>query len=478
MSELSTPTRFRAAGLRDRTPSGGIRSALAGGNTVGGWIREAAPRADGYRHVDTPAMINRLRDLGANHYCFGVWDSPTDFDDLRYEFAPAAQQAGLQLLPYVVPPSETFSWGKASRPYRMDYIAWAEAFARLALDYPVITAWAIDDFDWAENPAVFTPDCLARIRTAQLAINPELGFFTCAYRPAATSDAFMIKYGPYIDGIIFPFLDGGNFNTIRTDQVRADLAAVTETAGRHGVEVIFLGYAGRWLAGLLPPTAEYAFGCLGPAVAAASAGTLLGVVAYGLQVDGAPTIASERRSMYGDGRGVLVSGQVPITAGEYAELSTKITVEPGKPRHELGFWHSRAFGAEHPPQRGDFRIGVFLDDDEVWTGDVHDATWQQLWVLGHVLQGPVDVSAALRGKTEATLRFRLTALRDLEASSVDVGLDAIDSIGFTVPDPGFEDPAAWQLGGTDGPIVAAIDLFEPDRPERIFATVRDLYRAG
>lgn len=79
-------------------------------------------------------MINRLRELGANHYCFGIWDSPTDFDDLRYEFAPAAQQAGLQLLPYVVPPSETFEWGKSSRPYRMDYIAWAEAFARLALD--------------------------------------------------------------------------------------------------------------------------------------------------------------------------------------------------------------------------------------------------------------------------------------------------------------------------------------------------------
>ncbi|GAB3766781.1 hypothetical protein [Microlunatus parietis] len=478
MSEPSPQTRFRAAGLRDRIPPGGIRSALVGGNTVGGWIREAAPRTDGYRHVDTPAMINRLRDLGANHYCFGIWDSPTDFDDLRFEFAPAAQEAGLQLLPYVVPPSETFSWGKASRPYRMDYIAWAEAFARLALDFPVITAWAIDDFDWAENPSVFTPDYLARIRTAQLAINPELGFFTCAYRPAATSDAFMIKYGPYLDGIIFPFLDGGNFNTIRTDQVGADLAAVTETAGRYDVEVILLGYAGRWLAGLLPPTAEYAAGCLGPAVAAASSGQLLGVVAYGLQLDGAPTIANERRSMYGDGRGVLVSGQVPLTAGQYAQLSTPITVQPDSPRHELSFWHSRAFGAEHPPRRGDFEIGVFLDDEQVWTGDVHDATWQQLWVQGHVLQGPVDVSTALRGKTEATLRFRLTALRDLDASSIDVGLDTIETIGFTVPDPGFEDPAAWRIDGTGGPIVAAVDLFEPDRPERIFATVRDLYRAG
>jgi hypothetical protein len=57
-------------------------------------------------------------------------------------------------------------------------------------------------------------------------------------------------------------------------------------------------------------------------------------------------------------------------------------------------------------------------------------------------------------------------------------MDNLGAIGFTVPDPGFEDPAAWRIDGTGGPIVAALDVFEPDRPERIFATVRDLYRTG
>jgi hypothetical protein len=147
MPQDQLPRSYRARSFRDSVPPGGIKSALAGGNTVGGWIREAEPRSDGHRHIDTPAMIELLRRIGANHYFFGIWDSPTDFDDLGQEFAPAAQQAGIQLLPYIVPPSETFAWGKSSYPHVMDYLAWARAFAELSLKYPVLTGWAIDDFD-------------------------------------------------------------------------------------------------------------------------------------------------------------------------------------------------------------------------------------------------------------------------------------------------------------------------------------------
>ena len=97
-------------------PAGGIRSALTGGNTIGGSIREPEPRADGYRHLDTPAMIEKLKELNLNHYFYGVWDSPTDWDDLKSEFLPAAAEAGIQVWPYLVPPSETDLEGRASRP--------------------------------------------------------------------------------------------------------------------------------------------------------------------------------------------------------------------------------------------------------------------------------------------------------------------------------------------------------------------------
>lgn len=478
MSQDQLPRRYRAQGFRDSIPAGGLKSALPGGNTVGGWIREAEPRADGYRHVDTPAMIELLQRIGANHYFFGIWDSPTDFDDLVEEFAPAAQQANIQLLPYIVPPSETFSWGRSSHPYVMDYLAWARAFAELSLKFPVLTAWAIDDFDIGQNPAVFTGDYLAQIREAQFAINPDLGFFTCAYYGSATSDEFMIKYGPYIDGIIYPYLDGRNSNTIVADAVRDDIRAINEVTSKHDVGLIFLVYTGRFLDGVLAPTAEYAGSCVSQAVAAAAEGESFGVVSYGLQVDGAPTVANERRSMYGDGRGALVASHSAIKAGDFAELSTKITIDPASPRHELSFWHSRALQLWRIPQRGDFRILVQVDGAQVWSADVHDATWQQLWVQGLDPQGQFDVSSAMAGKTEATLSFRLTALRDFSGRSVDVGLDNLETIGFTVPDPGFEDPAAWQVKSSGGPIVGLVDVFVPNRPEQIVDAVGRAYQGA
>ncbi len=471
----SAPRRYRGTGLRDQTPTGGIKSALAGGNTIGGWIRERAARADGYRHVDTPAMIELLTSIGANHYCFGIWDSPTDFDDLHQEFLPAAQAAGIQVMPYIVPPSETFAWGKSSQPFVMDYIAWARAFAELSLKYPVLSAWAIDDFDWAENPAVFVPDYLAEIRAAQLAINPRLGLFTCAYITGATSNDFMIKYGPYLDGIVFPYLDGRNFNTIRPDRLRTDLDTIIDVTRRHDLDVIVLGYAGRWLAGLLEPTAEYVSAVVTEAVTRAAAGEILGVTSYGLQVDGAPAVGNGRRSMYGDGRGALLAPVVPVTEGQFAELTTRIEVQPDSPRHELGFWHSRTMSIEHVPERGDYRIDVLIDDTVVWSADVHDSTWQQLWVFGRSPQGAFDVSDALRGKTEATLAFRLTALRDVGGACIDVGIDAIETIGFTVPDPGFEDPTAWQAADSDGQLVAVVDHYQPNRPDLIIQAVREAY---
>jgi hypothetical protein len=47
-----------------------------------------------------------------------------------------------------------------------------------------------------------------------------------------------------------------------------------------------------------------------------------------------------------------------------------------------------------------------------------------------------------------------------------------------VPDPGFEDPAAWQVKSSGGPIVGLVDVFVPDRPERIIEAVGAAYRGS
>jgi hypothetical protein len=81
--------------MRGRTrgviPSGGIKSSKTGGNTIDAELREEAYRADGYRHYDSVNLIQRLRAMNANTYLFGIWESLTDWDDLRREFAPMAR---------------------------------------------------------------------------------------------------------------------------------------------------------------------------------------------------------------------------------------------------------------------------------------------------------------------------------------------------------------------------------------------------
>ncbi|MDN5727586.1 MAG: hypothetical protein L0G99_16900, partial [Propionibacteriales bacterium] len=242
MSNLMTH-RHRAPGFIGSLPAGGLRSVMPGGNTIGGWCREERPRADGFRHVDTQRMIERLLEVGANHFFFGIWDSPTDFDDLCVEFAPAAERAGLLLTPYIVPPSETFEFGRASEPYRTDYLAWAEAMAELSLRCPAVTSWAIDDFDIGANGDTFTPEHLAAIRERAASINPDLALLTCAYFGSATSEAFLARYGPYVDGIILPFLDGPNSNTVVAESLADTIGQVLAATQDHGLGVLTLIYA-------------------------------------------------------------------------------------------------------------------------------------------------------------------------------------------------------------------------------------------
>lgn len=466
----------RATGFTSTLPHGGLRSALPGGNTIGGWCREAEPRADGHRHVDTPAMIARLTEVGANHFFFGVWDSPTDWDDLRTEFAPAALRADIQVTPYLVPPSETFEAGRASEPHRMDYLAWATEVAELSLACPNVTSWAIDDFDIGDNSATFTDDYLARIRAAAAAINPDLGFLTCAYYGSATSTEFLDRYAHHIDAVIYPYLDGANSNTVVSSSVTHSVDAVLAATAPYDLAVITLLYAGRFLDGVASPTEDYVSNAL-EQILAIDDERHLGVVAYGLQTDGAPTPATENRAMYGTGRGALASSPARATKGDWAELSCRVRIDPEWPRHELSFWSSRQTHLWRVPRRGELHLQVCLDGAPLWSADVHDATWMGLWVQGRDWQGPVDTGWAMRGKeSERTLSFRLTALRDLPGSMIDVGLDHLETIGFTLDDPGFESPDRWQVRSSGGPLVAWVDRFVPDRPARILDAVARHYR--
>ncbi|GAA1585519.1 hypothetical protein GCM10009789_43920 [Kribbella sancticallisti] len=450
-------------------PAGGIKATLAGGNTVGAAVREREPRADGYRHLDTPALLRRLLEMSANTYLFGIWDSPTDFDDLREEFLPAAEACGIAVIPYIVPPSETAEPGRASRPFRLDFVGWARAFAELSLQHPNLAGWAIDDFEFPVNAELFTADYMAEIKAAADSVHPGLPFYTCAYFGTAISDRFLDKYGSYIDGIIYPFLDAENENTTVAESLASSLDRVLDKTEPRGLDLIPLIYTGRFLDAPLPPTEEYVTKTLTVADAYHQQGRTLGVIAYGTQLDDAASPATDNRAMYGAGRLALVAPRVEVPDGAIASASQRVRVDPRARRYEVSFWYHRAF-LSGGVEQDTYALEVLIDETVVWSKDVEEQRWN-LWVQGGALEGPVDVTDPVRGRDHITLTFRLRALRAATASFVDVGVDNIETMGLWVRDPGFEEPDSWSLSSDHGPLLSAMDLYTVDRPARIRAAV-------
>ncbi|MEU4197730.1 hypothetical protein AB0E69_37945 [Kribbella sp. NPDC026611] len=453
-------------------PAGGIKATLTGGNTVGASVRERAPRADGYRHLDTPALIRRLRELNVNTYLYCIWDSPTDFDDLCEEFLPAAAAAGIDVIPYIVPPTETSEYGRASRPYRLDYVGWAKAFAELAVKYPNFTAWAIDDFEVGNNASLFTPEYLREFTAAAAAIAPDLRFYTCAYFGMATNAEFLDAYGEFVDGIIYPFLDGRNENTTVAESLGPCLDEILALTDPRGLELIPLIYTGRFLDAPLHATPEYCAATLTTAAEYVAAGRIPGVIAYGTQLDDGPAPTADNKALYGNGRLALINSRARAAAGTTASATQRVQVDPGMPRYEVSFWYHRWFLAPGI-EPGVYQLELLIDDAVVRTMDLYEQRWP-VWTNGDGMEGPVDVTQYVAGRNEVELTFRLHVLKDVVGRYIDVGVDHVESIGLTVRNPGFEADGDWILRGS-GPLLSVIDHYLADRPARIFAAIARSY---
>jgi len=176
-------------------------------------LRESIARPDGIKHVDTPALVQKLSAGNIKTYAFLVHHQTTDWDDFRLEFLPAAQAAQIDVWLYLTPPSEI-----SPEPYTTNYIAWAIAAASLAQTYPALKALAIDDFNGNEN--LFTASYVSNMVVAAHAINTNLVFLPVNYdfthngiASFLTKDicpAFAGAYGPFCGGVIFPYLNWTN----------------------------------------------------------------------------------------------------------------------------------------------------------------------------------------------------------------------------------------------------------------------------
>lgn len=204
---------------------------------------------DNKGRLDAISLIERLKDLRVNTYAYLIWHSNYDWDDLVDAFMPLAQKEGINVIVYLVPPSEPPS----PKPYEYDYIKWAEAIGELSKRYPNVIGIAIDDFNY--NTSFFTKTYLKEIKTKATNINPSLKLFTVSYYRDIT-DKFLDQYRDVIDGVIFPFRNEPNIDTTTTSTLDPQVRAVRATLGDN-LSLIIMIYASRLSSAPVPPNARY-----------------------------------------------------------------------------------------------------------------------------------------------------------------------------------------------------------------------------
>lgn len=243
--------------------------------------REAAPRADGLRHVDTPFVISRLQSLGATTYAFLLWRSPSDYDDLANEFLPAAARAGIETWAYLVPPTE--GTGFNIPPCNLDFHCWGDTLGRLARDHPSLTAILVDDFN--SNAGTFTPRLVASMIGAARASAPAIQFLPVDYYPAALTDFSQPGYRGFVDGVVFPYT-----NLDATDAIAIQLDGICAAVRRQlGGRCLLMVYGGWTSWHRTDPTVDYVKAALAIGHEAVRHGAADGVITYRLdKAVGAP----------------------------------------------------------------------------------------------------------------------------------------------------------------------------------------------
>ncbi|OUS68207.1 hypothetical protein B1748_34485 [Paenibacillus sp. MY03] len=445
-------------------------------------ILESTPRSDGKIHINTPATIARLQELNVTTYAFLIWTQGHYWDDLRLEFMPAAQTAGIKIWVYLTPPSEG-----ESQPFGGNYTLWAQQIATLANSYPNLEAWVIDDF--TANLDVFTPASLEVLQAAAHAIRPQLALFVIAYYEQATS-SFAAAYKDSIDGIIFPhgertpqnlssYIDTlynnfspygipiyfmpyatfSNFTTFKSAEYikqEIEIAQAKEAEGKLNGILIYCTPKATTDETWLLPNDPYKYAthqdwyyeltndalgipwavhntAAGANVKTSQTATVTQPNNTSISFD-AYSYAPSGYAFGSDGNVARISypAATPGAAGIYAELSQMVAVTAGSSS-------SVSFKI-----KDDYTAGVsgymykqlLIDDVVVWQQDVAGQTtnWQTV---------NVNLSPYLTGKTTAKLSLRLKIANAVTYFPVTTTWDDIVPTGFKVTNPYFDGDTGW-----------------------------------
>jgi hypothetical protein len=430
-----------------------------------GAIREKTPRADGIRHIDTHALIQKLTKLHVNTYFYLIWHESTDWDDLRKEFLPAAQKAGIRVFAYLVPPSE--AGVKRSEPYGTDYAAWFRAIGHLSRKFPNLKGIVIDDFN--HNLNVFTPEALSKIRDAGKAENPSLLFLPQVYYPAVTP-AFVRKYAPLIDGLVMAFRDDRHHNTQRLDRLLEQTDRVQFLLEKYRLPLILMIYASRLSATPANPSARYIEDAVKLATVRLRLNRLQGIVTYILPKE--PKTGTEERTVAASGQAYASLFAPPVQdAGEtdMVEWLQRFHLEHPPP-YRLSFRYFRVSPSTLPA--GAFILQVLVDRTVVWQRDLKQFD-PYVW---H--SQTADLTPALTGKRQAILSLRLIRLGPGRTGWSYAGFDQLEPYGFSLKNPDFElGGHGWATVTGSRGMLGEVIFHDPLRRERTLMAVRKHYGA-
>jgi hypothetical protein len=428
-----------------------------------GFIRESAPRADGIQHVDTKAMIKALKKLHVSTYYYLVWYQPTDWDDLRNEFISAARKAGINVVVYLVPPSES-STDRSSYPYTTDYVAWAKAIAELSLQYPNLTGWAIDDFNY-NLKYTYTPEYMAKMQETAKSINAKLSFMPLMYTTSLTED-FLTTRGKYIDGVIVAYRDDPYRNTQVWSSEQAQIDASYNLLKKYNLPLVWMLYTSFMTRTPANPSAEYVWNTVHIALDNMRQGKIAGVISYELEKQFVPE-PDDKKAFSGNGYlSLFVPAGVRTKPGD--NVSATQTIRPnGSGSYSLSFRTMQ----EGPDLAGYHFKQVLIDDVVVWKQDSGvNPTGRTPWE-----EVVLDLSPYLAGKTSANLTLRLYENNGVGNFFDNSGFDSLQATGFTTTNGDFEVNSGWAITSTTPGMIGSIQIYDPDRRRKAFEAVENLY---
>ncbi|WP_326640496.1 hypothetical protein OIE67_14650 [Nonomuraea fuscirosea] len=437
--------------------------------TAGNLIREAQPRADGIRHVDSKAMIAGLKALNANTYVYPMAGDNVHWDDLRREFLPAAAAAGIDVWVLVYSPSQAVCC--VSRPYKHDYVTWAREIATASKSHPNLTGWTVDDYGY--DLKTFTLAYVKQMTAAAEAVNPSLKFVPTVYYGQFT-DAFIAEQIPLLDGVVFPFRDEPHRDTSWTWSLSYQVKQLAKRL--PGTDVYLMPYAHPLSHAAQKPTVAYVEAVTRKSLEHVRAGELAGVVQYKLPFLAADAgwtrPATDNLARTGDGRlSFVVQTKTATEAGMSCGASRQVKLTSGAAKRSVSFWHRDGRGAGHPA--GYHVKQLLLNGRVVWQQDVTaDGTaWQRV---------TVDLTAALAGATSATLEWRLYERKGVSDYFVDAGVDDIVATGLQLSDPGVENAVVWTAGlvRKGGPVYCSAQVYHQDYGAELGARLAGLYAAA